>query len=152
MSLAHIIQSQWRARSISCESLTLVLLKSWGNTKGYVGRDAKGFMQEAISSAPNENLNGAVERVTFHSDESGYSVLRVKAKGHKDLVTLVGHVASVQPGEYIEAWEAGHNIGISVFSLGPKTVRTVHPSTIEGIERYLGSGMIKGIGPHLAKK
>jgi exodeoxyribonuclease V alpha subunit len=52
---------------------------------------------------PRERLSGAIERVTFHSEESGFCVLRVKVKGQRDLVTVVGSAASVTPGEYIEA-------------------------------------------------
>jgi hypothetical protein len=53
-------------------------------------------------SATRERLAGAIERVTFHSEESGFCVLRVQVKGHPDLVTVVGSAASVTPGEYIE--------------------------------------------------
>jgi hypothetical protein len=51
---------------------------------------------------PTEHLTGAVERVTFHSEETGFCVLRVKVRGHRDLVTVVGTAATITPGEYIE--------------------------------------------------
>ena len=53
------------------------------------------------SDTPTEVLSGAVERVTFHSDETGFCVLRVKVRGHRDLITVVGNAATVTPGEYI---------------------------------------------------
>jgi exodeoxyribonuclease V alpha subunit len=99
-----------------------------------------------------EKLSGSVERVTFHSEESGFCVLRVKVRGQKDLVTVTGSAASISPGEFIDCignWFNDKNYGMQ-FKAAKLTV--VQPSTIDGIEKYLGSGMIKGIGPHFAKK
>jgi exodeoxyribonuclease V alpha subunit len=105
-----------------------------------------------ISEAPILRLEGAVERVTFHSEESGYSVLRLKTKGNRDLVTVVGFVSVITPGENIESF--GEWIQTKEYGrqFKAKSIRTVAPSTLEGIEKYLGSGMVKGIGPHFAKK
>src|SRR5262245_22157867 len=110
------------------------------------------FVQTLPNNQPTEHLTGAVERVTFHSEESGFCVLRVKVRGHKDLVTVVGTAATITPGEYIEG--AGWWINDRTHGLQFKTqhLRIVPPSTLEGIEKYLGSGMVKGIGPHFAKK
>jgi exodeoxyribonuclease V alpha subunit len=99
-----------------------------------------------------EPLSGLVERVTFHSPETGFCVLRVKVRGHRDLVTVVGSAASVQPGEFIQAsgrWDTHREHGIQF-----KTtyLKVMPPSSLDGIEKYLGSGMIKGIGPHFARK
>lgn len=99
-----------------------------------------------------ETIDGSVERVTFHSEESGFCVLRVKVRGHKDLVTVTGSAASINPGEYVEChgnWFNDKNYGLQFKS---HKLTVVPPSTLEGIEKYLGSGMIKGIGPHFAKK
>ncbi|MGC9129016.1 MAG: YrrC family ATP-dependent DNA helicase, partial [Acidithiobacillus sp.] len=52
---------------------------------------------------PNELLGGLIERVTFHNEGNGFCVLRVKARGHRDLVTVVGHAAAVTAGEWITA-------------------------------------------------
>ena len=104
------------------------------------------------SGTPTEQLAGSVERVTFHSEETGFCVLRVKVRGHRDLETVVGTASSITPGEYVECegwWVTDRTHGLQF-----KTVhlRVVPPTTLEGIEKYLGSGMVKGIGPHFAKK
>lgn len=99
-----------------------------------------------------EHLAGSVERVTFHSEETGFCVLRVKVRGHRDLVTVVGSAPSITPGEYIEgtgSWVTDRTHGLQFKTT---QLRVVPPSTQEGIERYLGSGMVKGIGPHFARK
>ena len=84
---------------------------------------------------PPERLSGSVERVTFHAEESGFCVLRVKVKGHRDLVTVVGSAANVSPGEFIEA--DGWWINDRTHGLQFKTrhLQTVLPSTLEGIEK-----------------
>jgi exodeoxyribonuclease V alpha subunit len=99
-----------------------------------------------------DRYTGAVERVTFHSEETGFCVLRVKVRGHRDLVTVVGTAATITPGEYVEgegAWitDRTHGLQFKTYAL-----RVVPPTTLEGIEKYLGSGMVKGIGPHFAQK
>jgi exodeoxyribonuclease V alpha subunit len=108
-------------------------------------------MNQAASPA-TEVLVGHVERVTFHSEESGFCVLRVKARGHRDLVTTVGHAAMISSGEWITAsgeWTNDRNHGLQFRA---KFLKTSEPSSIEGIEKYLGSGMIRGIGPVYAKR
>ena len=110
------------------------------------------FIQSHSSSHPTEHLTGAVERVTFHSEESGFCVLRVKVRGHRDLVTVVGTAATITPGEYIEGqgwWVTDRTHGLQFKT---QHLRVLPPSTLEGIEKYLGSGIVKGIGPHFAKK
>ncbi|WPL18237.1 helicase, RecD/TraA family [Thiorhodovibrio winogradskyi] len=104
------------------------------------------------SGSPLETLAGPVERVTFHSPESGFCVLRVKVRGERELITVVGNAAQVTPGEHIDArgqWtiDARHGRQFKANEL-----RVVPPGTREGIEHYLGSGMVKGIGPHFAKR
>ena len=109
-------------------------------------------MSTQITSEDREPLSGLVERVTFHSPETGFCVLRVKVRGHRELVTVLGSAASIQPGEFIQAsgrWDNHREHGIQF-----KTtfLKVMPPSSLDGIEKYLGSGMIKGIGPHFAKK
>ena len=99
-----------------------------------------------------ESLSGLIERVTFSNEDTGFSVLKVKAKGHRDLVTVVGALPSVSAGEWLTAqgrWvqdrEYGQQFRADMLTSTP-------PTTKEGIEKYLGSGMVKGIGPVYAKK
>ncbi|MGB7464210.1 MAG: helix-hairpin-helix domain-containing protein, partial [Candidatus Acidiferrum sp.] len=102
--------------------------------------------------ASTEQIVGLIERVTFHNDESGFCVLRVKVKGQRDDVTVVGSLPSVTAGEWLVAdgwWVRDKEHGLQFKAT---TLKTVPPTTAEGIERYLGSGLVKGIGPILAKK
>jgi len=105
-------------------------------------------------SAPTERepLSGLVERVTFHSPDTGFCVLRVKVRGHRELVTVLGSAASIQPGEFVQAsgrWDNHREHGLQFRTT---FLQVLPPSSLDGIEKYLGSGMIKGIGPHFAKK
>jgi exodeoxyribonuclease V alpha subunit len=99
-----------------------------------------------------EIISGTVERVTFHNPESGFSVLRVHVRGHRDLVTIVGHAASISPGEHVQATGGWVNDRVHGRQFGARHLQTAAPPTLQGIEKYLGSGLIKGIGPHFAKK
>lgn len=99
-----------------------------------------------------EPLSGLVERVTYHNADNGYCVLRVKARGNKDLVTVVGHTPLITPGEYVQAsgrWEQHREHGPQFRAT---FLKAAPPSTLEGIEKYLGSGLIKGIGPFYGRK
>ena len=98
---------------------------------------------------PNR-VAGTVERVTFHSEETGFCVLKVNAARRREPVTVVGAAAAVGPGEFVEAngvWVNDRHYGLQFRA---EHLRVVPPSTLEGIEKYLGSGMIRGIGPHFA--
>jgi len=106
----------------------------------------------AAADQRNEVLAGLVERVTFHSTETGFCVLRVKARGHRDLVTTVGHAAMISAGEWITASGTWLNDREHGLQFKAHFLKTSAPSTIEGIEKYLGSGMIRGIGPVYAKR
>ena len=103
-------------------------------------------------SSDREVLAGLVERVTFHNPENGFCVLRTKARGHRDLVTVVGHAALVSPGEWITASEEWVNDRTHGQQFKSRFIRSSAPSSVEGIEKYLGSGMIRGIGPVYARK
>ncbi|GAA3673649.1 SF1B family DNA helicase RecD2 [Acetobacter lovaniensis] len=106
----------------------------------------------ATDSSPTEALAGLVERVTFHNAENGFCVLRVKVRGQRDLVTVVGHAAMISAGEFVQMsgrWFNDHTHGLQFKA---EFLRASPPTTVEGIERYLGSGMIRGIGPVYAKK
>jgi exodeoxyribonuclease V alpha subunit len=100
----------------------------------------------------SDHLAGMVERVTFHNEENGFSVLRVQARGRREPVTVVGHAASVSVGEFIQAEGAWVNDRVHGLQFSARRLASVAPTTVEGIEKYLGSGLIKGIGPHFARR
>jgi exodeoxyribonuclease V alpha subunit len=97
------------------------------------------MVQSHTTSTPTEVLAGLVERVTFHNEENGFCVLRVKARGQRDLITVLGHAAMIN--------DRTHGVQFRASFLKATT-----PTTVEGIEKYLGSGMIRGIGPIYARK
>jgi exodeoxyribonuclease V alpha subunit len=99
-----------------------------------------------------ERLSGSIERATFHSEATGFCVLRVKVKSHRDLVTVVGSAASVTAGEFIDCLGSWFNDRQHGLQFKAHELKNVPPTILEGIEKYLGSGMVKGIGPHFAKK
>ncbi|GFO67127.1 ATP-dependent RecD-like DNA helicase [Geomonas limicola] len=108
--------------------------------------------QTSFADTPAERLAGTLERVTFHSEETGFCVLRVKVTGRRELVTVTGSAASVTPGEYLECTGSWYNDKTHGLQFKATHLQVVQPTTLEGIEKYLGSGMVKGIGPHFAKK
>lgn len=106
-----------------------------------------------VGIQPSEaTLQGAIERVTFHSEESGFSVLRVQVKGKRELVTVIGNAPTVSAGEYIDCQGLWVNDPQHGLQFKAAQLQVLLPTTLEGIEKYLGSGMVKGIGPHFAKK
>ena len=99
-----------------------------------------------------EKLSGIIERVTFHNPDTGFVVLRAQARGRRGLVTVVGNLPSAVAGEYLEAtgeWVFDREHGEQFRAA---EMRCTPPHTAQGIEKYLGSGLVKGIGPHFAKK
>jgi exodeoxyribonuclease V alpha subunit len=108
-------------------------------------------VQNASTTLP-ESLSGLIERVTFFNEENGFGVLKVNAQGHRDLVTVVGSLPSVSAGEWLTAqgrWVQDREFGQQFRA---EMLTSTPPTTKEGIEKYLGSGMVKGIGPIYAKK
>src|SRR5829696_7624160 len=109
-------------------------------------------MSNTAAVPDREPLAGLVERVTYHNPDNGYCVLRVKVRGHRDLVTVLGHAASISAGEFVQAsgkWEVHREHGQQFRAA---FLKSAPPSSLEGMEKYLGSGLIKGIGPVYAKK
>jgi exodeoxyribonuclease V alpha subunit len=99
-----------------------------------------------------ENLSGVVERITYVNDENGFSVIKIKSKGFTELVTVVGNLATVNVGAIIQLkgeWKMDSKFG-KQFSA--QDYRETIPATVAGIQKYLGSGLIKGIGPMYAKR
>jgi exodeoxyribonuclease V alpha subunit len=109
-------------------------------------------MRQEARSSDREVLAGLVERVTFHNAENGFCVLRVKARGHRELATVVGHAAAISAGEWVTASGEWINDRTHGQQFKARFLRTSEPSSVEGIQKYLGSGMIRGIGPVYAKK
>jgi len=104
------------------------------------------------SPQPTEVLAGSIERVTFHNAENGFCVLRIKARGHRELVTVVGHAAEISAGEWVTVSGTWVNSREHGQQFKASFLRSSAPTTAEGIEKYLGSGMIRGIGPIYASK
>lgn len=97
-------------------------------------------------------MSGLIERVTYFNEENGYAVLKVMVQGQRDLVTAVGSLPSVSAGEWLTAqgdWVQDRQYGRQFKAT---VLHSSAPTTREGIEKYLGSGMVKGIGPVSAKK
>jgi exodeoxyribonuclease V alpha subunit len=105
-----------------------------------------------LKPGSQELLAGLVERVTFHNEDNGFCVLRNRARGHRDLVTVIGQAASISAGEWITASGEWVNDRTHGHQFRARFLKTSAPTSIEGIEKYLGSGMIRGIGPAYAKK
>lgn len=105
-----------------------------------------------MKGSAGESIRGEVERVTFFSEDSGFAVLKVRVPGHRDHVTVTGRAAAVQAGEEIQArgqWIEDRNFGRQFkaehLSLSP-------PGSPAGLARFLGSGLIGGVGPVLAER
>src|SRR5215210_5810864 len=104
------------------------------------------------TAAPLEALAGTVERVTYYNAENGFAVLKVQTRGKRDLVTVVGHAASVMEGEWITAsgsWVSDRTHGVQFKA---QTLSATPPTGAQGIEKYLASGQMRGIGPAMAKR
>ncbi len=102
--------------------------------------------------ADENTLEGTVERIVYASPETGYAVVRLREKSQTRLITAVGNLAAVGPGEMVRL--SGQWISDTRYGLQFKveSYLSMVPATLEGIERYLGSGMIKGIGPVFARR
>ena len=93
-----------------------------------------------------------VERITYQNQENGYAILKAKVKGYSDLVTLVGYLMDVPAGSVLQVageWKVDKKFGTQ---FAVDTWEEVMPATLYGIEKYLGSGLVKGIGPAFAKR
>jgi exodeoxyribonuclease V alpha subunit len=109
-------------------------------------------MDAQPESSTKQVLAGFVERVTYHNAESGFCVLRAKARGHRDVVTVVGRAATISAGEWITASGEWVNNRTHGQQFRARFLRTSPPTSADGIEKYLSSGMIRGIGLAYAKK
>jgi exodeoxyribonuclease V alpha subunit len=93
----------------------------------------------------DSRLDGQIERVVFRNEENGYAVLKVKVRGHKEPVTVVGTVSSANPGEWLTDVHYGRQFKAA-------SLRISQPDTLEGIRKFLGSGIIRGIGKEYAER
>src|SRR6266567_2233105 len=109
-------------------------------------------MKPQPKPSDREVLAGLVERVTYHNAENGFCVLRARARGHRDVVTVVGHAATISAGEWITASGEWVNDRTHGQQFKARFLRTSPPTSADGIEKYLSSGMIRGVGPVYAKK
>ena len=97
-------------------------------------------------------LRGTIERITFHNEENGYTVAQLQPDGAAYTVAVIGAMLGINVGESVElrgVWTSHPQYGRQFKA---DTVKTVLPATIAGLEKYLGSGLIKGVGPVTAKR
>ncbi|MCL2164400.1 MAG: ATP-dependent RecD-like DNA helicase [Oscillospiraceae bacterium] len=99
-----------------------------------------------------EKLKAVVERITYANEDNGFSVIKVKSHGYSDLVTVVGKFAAINAGavaEFYGEWVVDSKYGRQ---FSASQYKETMPATLSGLEKYLGSGMIKGIGPVNARR
>ena len=109
-------------------------------------------MTLSTATVPLSSLTGVIERITFHSSESGYTVARLNTGNVKQLITVVGSFANIQAGQTLQlmgTWAEHPQYGSQFQVVKYKETK---PATLTGIEKYLGSGLIKGVGPVTAKR
>jgi len=98
------------------------------------------------------SVAGTVERVTFHNPDNGFCVIRINVPSRREPLTVVGNVASISAGEEIRAIGEWTNDLMHGLQFKATSLHTEPPTSLDGIERYLGSGIIRGIGPHFAQR
>ncbi|MEO5357431.1 MAG: ATP-dependent RecD-like DNA helicase [Nitrospirae bacterium YQR-1] len=109
-------------------------------------------MSTASKIKDNGQLQGVVERLTFYSEENAFAILKLKVLGLRELITVCGTMPGVLPGETIHINGSWHNHPKYGRQFNASTFKSIMPATVDGIEKYLGSGMIRGIGPEYAKR
>jgi exodeoxyribonuclease V alpha subunit len=105
-----------------------------------------------MNQPQSEFLTGIIERITFHSEESGYTVARLQVPKATDLITIIGDFANIQAGQTLKLqgnWREHPKYG-QQFQV--THYQETKPATLTGLEKYLGSGLIKGVGPVTAKR
>lgn len=104
------------------------------------------------AAGSHQILIGSVERITYHNEQNGYTVLRLHAPGRSGPITVTGSFSAVSPGESVRLkgfWTTHPQYGDQFKAIDYEITR---PATIAGIQKYLGSGLIKGVGPVTAKR
>jgi exodeoxyribonuclease V alpha subunit len=110
------------------------------------------YSGSAKFNQPLVSLTGVVERITYYAEETGYTIARLHAPKHYDLVTITGNFAQIQAGQTLRlegTWKEHPQYGQQFLVVRYTETK---PATLTGIEKYLGSGLIKGVGPATAKK
>src|SRR6266568_1254590 len=135
-------------------SFSSLQLSSWQHLAWLLYLPKKSGRTRAVSSSPREHetyptehMQGIVERVTYHAEDSGYTVARLKAPGARDLVTIVGRFPDIHAGQSLRLvgyWREHVKYGQQFQVVQAQETK---PATLTGLEKYLGSGLIKGIGP-----
>ncbi|MBW4608179.1 MAG: ATP-dependent RecD-like DNA helicase [Hassallia sp. WJT32-NPBG1] len=109
--------------------------------------------QDKVNATPkHESITGVVERLTYYSEESGYTVARLQRSGARDLTTITGNFATIQPGQTLQLWGFWRDHPQYGAQFQVISYKETKPATLTGIEKYLGSGLIKGVGPVTAKR
>jgi exodeoxyribonuclease V alpha subunit len=90
-------------------------------------------MRSGGSSDPTEVLTGWVERLTFHNEDTGFCVLRVKLRGQRELTSVVGHAASISAGEFVQATDEWFNDRTHGVQFKAAVLQVTAPTTVEGI-------------------
>ena len=106
----------------------------------------------AAAGAPELSLEGTVERVTFYNPSNGFSVVRLRVRGRREPIAVVGTLPAAQPGErlaLVGRWQTDPRHGAQ---FRPSQAEVRQPSDVDGIIRYLGSGLVRQVGPVLAKR
>ena len=167
---AHRALNDCRMNQQVYERMVAEMRKKWAIQHEYTGRkaetdntgvsktegnvaDRNGIAKQSAKPAhPTVTLRGVVERITYQNPENGYTVLKCAVKNHKDLVTVIGSLLDVNVGSVLLIygnWKVDSKYGRQFVA---ETWEETLPATIYGIEKYLGSGLIKGVGPKFAKR
>jgi exodeoxyribonuclease V alpha subunit len=104
-------------------------------------------MARTATVSSTEVLAGLVERVTFHNDDNGFCVLRVKARGQRDLITVLGHAAMIAAGEFVQASGTWVNDRTHGVQFKASFLKAAAPTTTEGIEKYPHPSHGRGLRP-----
>ena len=107
--------------------------------------------QLEIDTDSQLHVRGVVDRVAFHNEENGFTVLRVSVQGNVELTTVVGSTALVKVGDHIDCQGSWANDRTHGLQFRAQQIIVTAPSTLDGIERYLSSGVVPGVGVHFAK-
>ena len=100
----------------------------------------------------NQSYKGFIDRLTYYNQENGYTIARLVIEGQRERIAIVGTLASIQEGESVEVEGVWTNHPKYGKQFKVEHYKAVYPSTLEGIQKYLGSGLIKGVGPRSAKR